>query len=76
MRFLVISEPLAGRVYLLNQKQAARRELIEATLWAFAASAEGKAYFEKYKLDGYRRLKPKELEAMEPYARETRLTLQ
>jgi phosphonate transport system substrate-binding protein len=76
MRFLVISEPLAGRVYLLNKKQAARRDLIEATLWAFAASAEGKAYFEKYKLDGYRRLKPKELEAMEPYARETRLTLQ
>ena len=76
MRFLVISEPLAGRVYMLNKRQLARKDKVEATLGAFAASPEGKAYFEKYKLEGYRNLKPKELEAMEPYAKEVRLSLQ
>ena len=76
LRFLVISEPMAGRVYLLNKRQAARRELVEATLANFANSPEGHAYFEKYKLEGYRKLKPKELEAMEPYAREVRASLQ
>lgn len=76
IRFLVISEPLAGRVYMLNKRQSARKEQIDAALAAFAGSAEGKAYFEKYKLEGYRKLKPKELELMEPYAKETRQTLQ
>jgi phosphonate transport system substrate-binding protein len=76
MRFLVISEPLVGRVYMLNKRQAARKEQIEAALTGFANSPEGKAYFEKYKLEGYRKLKPKELEAMEPYAREVRNSLQ
>jgi len=76
LRFMVISDPMAGRVYMLNKRQTARRDVIEATLTAFAASAEGKAYFEKYKLDGYRKLKAKELEAMEPYAKEVRASLQ
>ncbi|RFO96980.1 phosphate ABC transporter substrate-binding protein [Rhodoferax lacus] len=76
MRFLVISDPLAGRVYMLNKRQAARREQIDAALQTFALSAEGKSYFEKFKLEGYRKLKPKELEAMEPYAREVRTSLQ
>ena len=76
MRFLVISDPLAGRVYMLNKRQLVRKEPIDAALWSFAGSAEGKAYFEKYKLEGYRKLKSKELEAMEPYAREVRQTLQ
>lgn len=76
MRFLVISDPLAGRVYMLNNQQAARKAQIDAALSAFAASPEGKAYFQKYQLEGYRSLKPKELELMEPYAKETRLTLQ
>lgn len=75
MRFLVISDPLAGRVYMLNKRHAARKEKIEAALWAFSESPEGKAYFEKYKLEGYRKLKVKELDAMEPYAREVHLTL-
>jgi phosphonate transport system substrate-binding protein len=76
MRFLVISEPMAGRVYMLNKRQAAHKEQIEGVLTAFAGSPEGRAYFEKYKLEGYRKLKPKELEAMEPYAREVRASLQ
>ena len=76
MRFLVISAPLAGRVYMLNKAQLARKGQIDAALLSFAESADGKAYFEKYKLDGYRKLKPKELESMDPYAREVRQTLQ
>ena len=76
LRFLVISEPLAGRVYMLNKRQLAHKEKIDAALWSFAGSAEGKAYFEKYKLEGYRKLKPRELDAMDPYAREVRQTLQ
>jgi phosphonate transport system substrate-binding protein len=76
LRFLVISDPLAGRVYMLNKRQLARKDKVDATLSAFANSLDGKAYFEKYKLEGYRKLKPKELEAMEPYAKQVRLSLQ
>lgn len=76
MRFLTISDPLAGRVYMLNKQHTDRKAQIDAALSAFAASPEGKAYFQKYQLEGYRNLKPKELELMEPYAKETRLTLQ
>jgi len=76
MKFLVISEPLAGRVYMLNKRQQARKDRIDAALQTFAESSEGRAYFEKYKLEGYRKLKPHELEAMDPYAREVRQTLQ
>ncbi len=76
MRFLVVSEPMAGRVYMLNKRQAGHRDTIDAALTAFATSAEGKSYFEKYKLEGYRKLRPKELELMEPYAKEVRASLQ
>ena len=76
MRFLVISDALAGRVYMLDKRQAARKGDIDTALATFANSPEGKAYFEKYKLEGYRKLKPKELEQMEPYAREVRASLQ
>jgi phosphonate transport system substrate-binding protein len=76
MRFLVVSDPMAGRVYMLNKRQAARKDAIDAALSAFSSSAEGKSYFEKYKLDGYRKLKPKELDLMEPYAKEVRNSLQ
>ena len=76
MRFLVISDPLAGRVYMLNKRQLARKDQIDAALWSFADTAEGKTYFERYKLDGYRKIKSKEMEAMDPYAREVRQSLQ
>ena len=76
MRFLVISESLAGRVYMLNKRQASQKDKIDAALAAFAESSEGKQYFLKYKLEGYRKLKPRELEAMEPYAKEVRQSLQ
>jgi phosphonate transport system substrate-binding protein len=76
MRFLVISDPLPGRMYLLNQRHLARKGVIDAALWHFADSAAGKMYFEKYKLEGYRKLKPRELEALAPFASEVRQTLQ
>jgi phosphonate transport system substrate-binding protein len=76
LRFLAISDKLAGRVYLLNKRQATNQEKIEKALWSFADSEEGKNYFEKFKLEGYRKLKPKELDAMDPYAAEVRLQLQ
>jgi len=75
LRFLVISEPMVGRVYMLNKRQAANKDKLEAALASFADSAEGAAYFEKYKLEGYRKLKPKELDNMDPYASEVRQTL-
>ncbi|MDE2417694.1 MAG: phosphate/phosphite/phosphonate ABC transporter substrate-binding protein [Burkholderiales bacterium] len=75
LRFLAISEPLAGRVYMLNKRQSANMSRIENALSTFADSAEGKAYFAKYKLDGYRKLKPNELVSMDPYAKEVRQSL-
>ena len=71
----MISESMAGRVYMLNKRHAAIRDKIDSALWAFAESTEGKTYFEKYKLEGYRKLKPKELEMMDPYATEVRQSL-
>jgi phosphonate transport system substrate-binding protein len=75
LRILVESEPLVGRVYMLNKRQNGARARIEAALWSFAGSDEGRKYFEQNRLDGYRKLRPKELEAMEPYAVETRQVL-
>jgi phosphonate transport system substrate-binding protein len=72
VRFLAISEPMAGRVYALNKRMHAVHDKIDSALWAFADSPEGKQYFEKFKLEGYRKLKPRELEKMEPYAVEVR----
>lgn len=75
LRFLVISEPLAGRVYMLNKRHADIKDKVDTALADFADSAVGNTYFQRYKLDGYRKLKPKELEAMDPYAAEVRQTL-
>lgn len=75
LRLLAESLPLAGRVYVLNKRHAPDRERIEAALWAFAETPEAKRYFEQNKLDGYRRLEPRELVAMEPYANEVRQVL-
>lgn len=75
LRFLAISEPMAGRVYMLNPQQLALKSTLDSALQNFAQSDSGKSYFVKYKLDGYRMLKPKELEAMDPFAAEVRQTL-
>lgn len=75
LRVLDESEAMAGRVYLLNSREAARQAGVDKALWAFAESAEGKHYFEANKLDGYRKLRPRELEKMERYADEVRAVL-
>ncbi|HZX33208.1 MAG TPA: phosphate/phosphite/phosphonate ABC transporter substrate-binding protein [Rhodocyclaceae bacterium] len=75
LRILAESLPMAGRVYALNRRNAAQKEKISAALWAFAETDEAKQYFSKYRLEGYRRLEPRELIAMEPYANEVRQAL-
>ena len=72
LRILAESEPMAGRVYVLNRRWVARQKSIEQSLWSFAASPAGLAYLTQNQLDGYRRLRPRELEAMDPYAAEVR----
>ena len=49
--------------------------MVDQALWSFASSPEGQAYFTQNKLDGYRKLRPRELDAMEPFAVETRQVL-
>jgi len=75
IRILAESPTMAGRVYMLNSRYAAREKEIDAALWSFADTAEAKRYFETNKLEGYRKLKPKELKAMDRYAAEVRKSL-
>jgi phosphonate transport system substrate-binding protein len=75
MRILAESEPMVGRVYMLNKRWTKERKDIEKALWAFATGSDGQNYFAQNKLDGYRNLKPRELEAMDPYVVETRQAL-
>ena len=76
MRVMAESLPMAGRVYMLNARHAARRDAILAELWAFAQTEPAKQYFARHQLGGYRALEPRELVAMEPYANEVRQELQ
>lgn len=75
LRVVAESLPMAGRVYVLNQRHAKRYDDILAQLRAFADTPEAKQYFSHYNLGGYRALEPRELVALEPYANEVRLTL-
>ncbi len=75
LRILAESKPMVGRVYLLNNRRAAMQKDIEAALWGFAETPEAKTYFETNKLDGYRALKPHEMDEMDVYADETRKLL-
>ncbi|MEI6208897.1 MAG: phosphate/phosphite/phosphonate ABC transporter substrate-binding protein [Desulfuromonadales bacterium] len=75
LRILAESKPMAGRVYVLNRRQAALQKKINAALWAFADTPEAKTYFESNKLEGYRTLRANELKEMDPYAGEVRKVL-
>lgn len=75
LRVLSTSPAMAGRVYLLNGRNSAMKKRVLAELWAFAASADGKRYFQENNLEGYRRLHPGELRSMEHYAAEVRQQL-
>jgi phosphonate transport system substrate-binding protein len=76
LRIIAESQPMAGRVYLLNNRQAHRQKVIDSALWDFARTMEGRRYFEENGLGGYRKLKPGELAAMNSYAVEVRRLLQ
>ncbi|QCG91412.1 phosphate/phosphite/phosphonate ABC transporter substrate-binding protein [Azospirillum sp. TSH100] len=69
------SQPMAGRVYMLNGKQAALAEPLRKALFAFGETAEGRTYFDANQLGGYRPVTDAELEAMEPLADEVRSVL-
>lgn len=69
------SRPMAGRVYMLNGRQAAVAEPLRKALFAFGETAEGKAYFDANQLGGYRTVSDEELEAMEPLSDEVRSVL-
>jgi phosphonate transport system substrate-binding protein len=75
LRILAESKPMAGRVYVLNRRNAALKKKIDAALWAFAATPEAKTYFESNKLEGYRKLRANELKEMDPYAGEVKKLL-
>lgn len=75
LRLLVVSDAMAGRVYVLNHRQQVRKALIDSALESFAQTAEGQAYFAKFKLQGFRPLQNKELDLMDPYAAEVRQSL-
>ena len=72
LRILAESKPMAGRVYLLNSRNAALQKKIDTALWAFAATPEAKQYFETNQLEGYRKLRTNELKEMDSYANEVR----
>lgn len=69
------SRPMAGRVYMLNGRQADLADPLRKALFAFGETAEGKAYFDANQLDGYRQVTDEELEAMEPLSDEVRSVL-
>jgi phosphonate transport system substrate-binding protein len=75
LRILVESAPMAGRVYMLNKRDAARQADISKALWAFAKTPEGLHYFSENKLEGYRDITGAELQTMERYSDEVRQLL-
>lgn len=75
LRIFAESKSMVGRVYLLNKRHTAIQKKVDAALWAFAATADAKKYFDTNKLDGYRKLRPNELKEMDRYAAEVRKAL-
>ena len=75
LRVVARSPEMAGRIYLLHPRLASRQAQLMRLIQQFGQSAEGMQYFQENKLDGYRLLKPGELEVMRPYADEVRRTL-
>jgi phosphonate transport system substrate-binding protein len=75
LRIQETSQPMAGRVYMLNNRYAAARAKVLATLKAFAVTPEGLRYFEENRLEGYRDIGEAELRTMAPFADEVRQNL-
>jgi len=75
LKILTESKPMLGRVYLLNGHHKADLKRIDKAIWAFAATPEAQQYFVANKLNGYRKIKPAELKAMNHFANEVRNSL-
>ncbi len=75
LKVIAESQPMAGRVYLVNARLADRWPALHDALMAFAETAEGKTYFDTNALGGYRDIGGEELAAMEPLADEVRQVL-
>jgi ABC-type phosphate/phosphonate transport system, periplasmic component len=75
LKTIAQSQAMAGRVYLINQRQAAHWQTVHDALVAFGKTDEGKAYFDANTLGGYRDVGDEELAAMEPLADEVRQVL-
>lgn len=75
LRIFAESRPMLGRVYLLNSRHKADLKRIDKALWSFAATPEAQQYFIANKLNGYRKIKPAELKAMNEFANEVRNSL-
>ena len=75
IRILAESKPMLGRVYLLNKHHRSEQKRIDKALWSFAATPEAQQYFIANKLNGYRKIKPAELKAMDGFANEVRNSL-
>ncbi len=72
LRILAESKPMAGRVYVLNNRRSADRKKIADLLWKFSETPEAKTYFTNNKLEGYRPLRNNELKEMDSFANEVR----
>lgn len=59
--------PIPSLVWAANPRLAAEAETLRALLIAFPDSVEGRRFFASTPYGGIRRLKPGELEAMQPY---------
>ena len=75
LKTIAQSQAMAGRVYLLNQRQDAHWQTVHDALVAFGKTEDGKTYFDANTLGGYRDVSDEELAAMEPLADEVRQVL-
>lgn len=69
------SQPMAGRVYVLNRRDIGLLKAVQKALNAFGESPAGKTYFLDNKLEGYRPITAAELQSMAPFADEVRQVL-
>lgn len=62
------SGQIPGRVYALSPRWADHADTIRQALFGFADTEAGQSYFREYRMQGYRELKPNELDQIKPFA--------
>ncbi len=75
LRIIERSEPLLGRVYVLNPRMISQSAKIRTLLDEFARSPAGVTYFQRSLGTGYRDITLTELESTEPFVQELRKTV-